>query len=107
MLSSASEAAVLIMEKWPEEHGSRFQDALQACREEQEDFLVRFLARETGITEAQARDLIDMVGTGRSSLLREARILKAQHWPALAKPSTTETRARLQAQRAQAASWDP
>jgi hypothetical protein len=140
MLSSASEAAVLMMEQWPQEHGSKYRDALQACtsslasaddvenarraflaaakeaglnvqgvhhdeddpsprsveqpkssyiadekrrdrghREEQEDFLVRFLARETGITEAQARDLIDMVGTDRASLLREARILKAQH----------------------------
>ncbi|MER8434111.1 DUF982 domain-containing protein [Mesorhizobium caraganae] len=47
-------------------------------REEQEDFLVRFLARETGITEAQARGLIKVIGTDRSSLLREARILKAR-----------------------------
>ena len=129
-----------MMEKWPEEHGTGYRYALQACtgslstaddvenarrafleaakeagldvqrvqsdgdvpslrsveqpkssyiadekrrdrghREEQEDFLVRFLARETGITEAQARELIDMVGTDRGSLLREARILKAQH----------------------------
>ncbi|QND68997.1 DUF982 domain-containing protein [Mesorhizobium loti] len=45
-------------------------------REEQEDFLVRFLARETGITEAQARGLIKVIGTDRSSLLGEARILK-------------------------------
>ncbi|MBB6411952.1 hypothetical protein [Mesorhizobium sangaii] len=44
-------------------------------REEQEDFLVRFLARETGISESQARDLINMIGTDRASLLREARIL--------------------------------
>ncbi|RUX69689.1 DUF982 domain-containing protein [Mesorhizobium sp. M7A.F.Ca.US.006.04.2.1] len=138
-LSSASEAAILLMEKWPDEHGSIYRDALQACtgsltsddevenarqaflaaaeeagltvqgvhynedtpsprsieqpkssyiadekrrdrghREEQEDFLIRFLARETGITEAQARELIDMVGTDRGSLLREARILKAR-----------------------------
>jgi hypothetical protein len=136
-LSSASEAAVLMMEKWPEEHGLKFRDALQACtgslaaaddvenarlaflaaakeaglnvrgvrsnddtpsfrsveqphiadekrrdrghREEQKVFLARFLARETGISEAQARELIDMLGTDRSSLLREAKILKAQH----------------------------
>ncbi|MEP6567110.1 MAG: DUF982 domain-containing protein [Mesorhizobium sp.] len=138
-LSSVSEAAVFMMEKWPEEHGPRYRDALQACtgslataddvenarraflaaaneagldvqgvdpdedtssprsvehpkssyiadekrrdrghREEQDDFLVRFVARETGITEAQARELIDMVGIDRASLLREARILKAQ-----------------------------
>ncbi|BAV48055.1 hypothetical protein MLTONO_3152 [Mesorhizobium loti] len=138
-LSSASEAATLMMEKWPGEHGSKYRDALQACtgplstakdvenarraflaavqeagltvrgvshdeeepsarsveqpkssyisdekrrdrghKEEQEDFLVRFLARETGITETQARKLIDMVGNDRASLLREARILNAQ-----------------------------
>ncbi|TPL46026.1 DUF3606 domain-containing protein [Mesorhizobium sp. B2-4-2] len=45
--------------------------------EEEEEFLVRFLARETGITEKQARNLINMMGTDRSSLLGEARILKA------------------------------
>jgi hypothetical protein len=47
--------------------------------EEEEEFLVRFLARETGITEAQARELINMIGIDRASLVREARILKAQH----------------------------
>ena len=47
-------------------------------REEQEDFLVRFLARETGITEAQSRELVNMIGTDRASLLREARILKGR-----------------------------
>ena len=136
-LSSVSEAAIFMMERWPESHGPRYQAALQACtgplstaehvenarsafltaakeaglnvkavsvqddaplhrsveqpkssnigdkkrrdrgdREEQEDFLVRFLARETGITEAEARGLIKVIGTDRSSLLREARILK-------------------------------
>lgn len=135
-LSSASEAAIFMMEKWPESHGLSYREALQACtgslstaddvenarraflaaakeaglsvqrlqrdgdapslrsveqpkssyekrrdrghREEQEDFLARFLARETGISESEARELIDMVGTDRASLLREARILKAQ-----------------------------
>ncbi|MFB9981585.1 DUF982 domain-containing protein [Mesorhizobium kowhaii] len=47
--------------------------------EEEEEFLVRFLSRETGIAEAQARDLINMIGIDRSSLLREARKLKARH----------------------------
>ncbi|QND57385.1 DUF982 domain-containing protein [Mesorhizobium huakuii] len=51
----------------------------RARMEEEEAFLVRFLARETGITEAQARELINVVGTDRSSLLREARLLKGQH----------------------------
>ncbi|TIM08941.1 MAG: DUF982 domain-containing protein [Mesorhizobium sp.] len=130
-LVSVSEAAIFMMDSWPEDHGPRYQAALRACTgqlttpeqvegarqaflaaaeeaglvildtepvvkathrkvgdpkrknrarmEEEEDFLVRFLARETGITETQARHLINMVGTDRSSLLREARILKAQH----------------------------
>ena len=37
---------------------------------------VRKLARETGISEAQVRDLISMVGYDFSSIVREARILK-------------------------------
>lgn len=138
-IASVAQAAIFMMEKWPEEHGERYSDALQACtgalataddveiarraflaaakeagvnvqrvqldedaslprsvehpkssyiadekrrdrghREEQQGFLVRFLARETGITEVHARELIDMIGTDRASLLREARILKAQ-----------------------------
>lgn len=51
----------------------------QARMEEEEDFLVRFLARETGITEAQAGDLVNTIGDDRSTLLREARALKGQH----------------------------
>ncbi|UVK37394.1 DUF982 domain-containing protein [Mesorhizobium sp. AR10] len=138
-LSSVSEAAIFMMERWPESHGPSYRAALQACtgplttaedvgnarrafltaakeaglnvkavsvqddaplprsleqpkssyigdekrrdrgdREEQADFLVRFLARETGITEAQARELINVIGTDRASLLREARKLKAR-----------------------------
>ena len=41
----------------------------------------RQLANETGITEAQALDLIDLIGTDRPSLLREARILKSREKP--------------------------
>ncbi|MET3596093.1 MULTISPECIES: hypothetical protein [Mesorhizobium] len=41
----------------------------------QKDFRVQFLVRETGITEAQARDLIKMLGNSPNSLLREARLL--------------------------------
>ncbi|MDX8500885.1 hypothetical protein RFM99_21040 [Mesorhizobium sp. VK4C] len=41
----------------------------------QKDFRVQFLVRETGITEAQARDLIKMLGDSPNSLLREARLL--------------------------------
>ncbi|WP_176479030.1 hypothetical protein [Mesorhizobium sp. WSM3860] len=42
----------------------------------QKEFRVHFLTRETGITEAQARDLIDMIGNEPNSLIREARLLK-------------------------------
>jgi len=41
----------------------------------QKEFRVRFLMRETNITEAQARDLIDLIGNDSNSLLREARLL--------------------------------
>ncbi|WP_292507741.1 hypothetical protein [Mesorhizobium sp.] len=42
----------------------------------EKEFRVRFLMQETGITEARARDLVDMIGIDASSLLREARLLK-------------------------------
>lgn len=36
------------------------------------------IARETGITEDHGRDLVRLIGTGRNSLLREARQLLRQ-----------------------------
>ncbi|WP_292146486.1 hypothetical protein [Mesorhizobium sp.] len=42
----------------------------------EKEFRVRFLVKETGITEAQARELVDMIGIDANSLLREARLLK-------------------------------
>ncbi|WP_376704759.1 hypothetical protein RQ479_08520 [Mesorhizobium sp. ISC25] len=42
----------------------------------------RLLADETGITEAQARDLIEMIGIDHASLVREARRLKSSQKPA-------------------------
>jgi hypothetical protein len=39
-------------------------------------FQARFLAKETGITEAEAMELIELLGADMTSLLREARILK-------------------------------
>lgn len=42
----------------------------------QTEFSVQFLTERTGITEAQARDLIEMLGNDPNSLLREARILR-------------------------------
>lgn len=44
--------------------------------------VAKSVAKETGITEAQALDLINMIGTDRPSLLREARMLKARQRPA-------------------------
>ncbi|WP_202596446.1 hypothetical protein [Mesorhizobium loti] len=37
---------------------------------------VRKMAKETGVSEAQIRDIISMVGYDHSSIVREARILK-------------------------------
>lgn len=37
---------------------------------------VRKMAQETGVSEAQIRDLISMVGHDHSSIVREARISK-------------------------------
>ncbi len=44
--------------------------------EEAKVSLARSIAAETGITETQALILIEMLGTDRWSLLREARILR-------------------------------
>ncbi|MDX8438366.1 hypothetical protein [Mesorhizobium australafricanum] len=43
------------------------------------EILVARLVKETNISEKQARDLIEMIGTDWASLLREARFLKARH----------------------------
>lgn len=40
--------------------------------------LAQSIARETGITEDQARELMRLIGTDRNSLLREARLLLRQ-----------------------------
>ncbi|RUU27096.1 hypothetical protein EOC93_33080 [Mesorhizobium sp. M6A.T.Ce.TU.002.03.1.1] len=44
--------------------------------ERQKELQAQALARETGITRDQALTLIELLGTDRSSLLREANILK-------------------------------
>ncbi|WP_157895954.1 hypothetical protein [Mesorhizobium sp. ORS 3428] len=41
--------------------------------------LVAMLKEKTGISEAEASELIKEVGHDRASLLREARFLKAKH----------------------------
>lgn len=38
----------------------------------------RFLVQTVGITEGQARELVQLLGTNRGSLVREARIMKAR-----------------------------
>ena len=45
-------------------------------RSEGEAFLVRRLVLEIGITEAQAVELVAILGTDWSSLVREARVLR-------------------------------
>jgi hypothetical protein len=41
--------------------------------------LIRQLVKETGVTEAEASDLITMLGVNWASLVREARLLKLKH----------------------------
>jgi len=48
----------------------------RARKMDEEALLAGALAKETGITLDEARSLIEMIGTDRNSLLREARILK-------------------------------
>ncbi|MER8563283.1 hypothetical protein [Mesorhizobium sp. M0578] len=50
-------------------------------RERLKEAQAKGLAEETGITESQASDLIEMIGTDRASLVREARILKKRQTP--------------------------
>ncbi|RWE81018.1 hypothetical protein [Mesorhizobium sp.] len=40
--------------------------------------LTRRLAEQTGISEADARVLIELIGTNWNSLIREARVLKSR-----------------------------
>ncbi|RWM15154.1 MAG: hypothetical protein E5X53_05160 [Mesorhizobium sp.] len=50
-------------------------------REQLKEAQAKVLAEETGITQAQTTDLIEMIGTDYASLLREARILKKRQTP--------------------------
>jgi hypothetical protein len=56
---------------------------------------VRFLVRETGITEEQARELIELIGNDPASLLREARLLKKRKRDPPSKPGCEPKRERL------------
>jgi hypothetical protein len=53
-----------------ERHGSSGQELRQAH--------ARALAKETGITEAQALSLVELLGIDHASLVREARVIKAR-----------------------------
>lgn len=53
-------------------------DDKDGARTTERDRLAVSLAKETGISEAQARDLIEMLGTDRNSLLREARLISGR-----------------------------
>ncbi|WP_027062575.1 hypothetical protein [Mesorhizobium loti] len=50
-------------------------DKDEGARMTERNKLADQLAKETRITEAQAADLIKMLGTDRNSLLREARVI--------------------------------
>ncbi|MEI9404120.1 hypothetical protein [Mesorhizobium argentiipisi] len=43
------------------------------------EILISRLVKEVGISRAQARELIELIGTDWASLLREARFLKDRH----------------------------
>jgi hypothetical protein len=46
---------------------------------EEAEVLATRLAKESQISEEQARELIKLIGTDWSSLIREARLLKSRH----------------------------
>ncbi|PBC06803.1 hypothetical protein CK230_29825 [Mesorhizobium sp. WSM3859] len=48
-------------------------------KKEPVDLLVRRLVKEADVSEMQARELVELIGTDWSSLLREARFLKGRH----------------------------
>jgi hypothetical protein len=45
--------------------------------------LAQRLAKETGITESEAADLVSVLGTNWSSLVREARVIRRRRKPVL------------------------
>jgi hypothetical protein len=45
--------------------------------------LAQRLAKETGITESEAADLLSVLGTNWSSLVREARVIRRRRKPVL------------------------
>ncbi len=47
------------------------------------DDYIRSLARESGATEQQIRDIVSLIGIDRASILREARLLRRDLGPKL------------------------
>jgi hypothetical protein len=62
---------------WDQQRRLTMGEEDKSDRKRLKDFQAQLLAKETGITEAQARELIKLIGTDRASLLREARFLKS------------------------------
>jgi hypothetical protein len=54
----------------------RFHHGRATERSELRHVQARLLAKETGVSEEQVLELIEMIGTDRSSLIREIEILK-------------------------------
>ncbi|WP_245525747.1 hypothetical protein [Mesorhizobium sp. M00.F.Ca.ET.216.01.1.1] len=61
-----------------EGHAAMVDDRQKETRKMRENKLALFMAKETGITADQARDLTAMIGIDLGSLLCEARILRKQ-----------------------------
>lgn len=57
--------------------------AEEAGRVRPTDDFVRSLARESGATEQQIRDIASLIGVDRASILREARLLRRDLRPKL------------------------
>jgi hypothetical protein len=53
----------------------------EAGRARLTDDYVRALARESGATEQQIRDIVSLIGIDRASILREARLLRRDLGP--------------------------
>ena len=54
----------------------REQMAREPDKADSKAWLIKRLVQETGITEAEASDLVTLLGMDWSSLVREARVLK-------------------------------
>ncbi len=58
------------------DRGALVEEALQQPDRLEELEAVRFLVEEVGLSEAEAADLVRLLGTDLPSLLREAKVIK-------------------------------